>query len=384
MSPEQIELASYPSTYIWDGEYAEAKVLPALPEAPYLAHMTEQERQEALSFDAIATEDVNRAHIVDRAIKLRNDATRLKRETEGTVEEDLIIAREVQSLMDEIAARKALLKTRADDLKNIAIIYRTADAQFERMLPPGELKEDHMDDWVRRRVQRFNGFHVATDIDKTVTTTDAYLPYIPGSVDAENYMAAKPGNERDYFPLMFVRDWHEPIKDFADTLHRVGQRAPLRPGVREFFQTPDLPITITSANFMPFVTGVRSQLPQENIQGAYAVEIAAGSHRDDLSEREAYGLSQQRSIFATEKNLVVREVALTHVDRALIYIGDGGSDLNALDERVAFYFALRNGSFAKELKAAGAPFYEYDDFHDIQDKLIELGFIRPNQVIYQA
>ena len=226
-----------------------------------------------------------------------------------------------------------------------------------------------MDEWVLHRVAQFNGdIAIGSDVDKSLTQHADYLQYIPGSVQAENYMAHS-DHGRETFPLMFARYWREALTtSMADNFYLIGSHVPLREGVPEFFgltEQAEIPVSITSANFRPFVDGVMNHLPiVNNIYTTTAVEV------DDIT--------------ATDKSTVVRRLARNLSDRAFFYIGDGESDLPAMDEEarqvVACYFALEGSIFAKQLEAEGLPYYTYRDFRDITATLQRLGLL-PNHSI---
>lgn len=228
--------------------------------------------------------------------------------------------------------------------------YEAADRQFfaEQQATDGTLS---MDRRVELRLAAFRGAQVATDVDKTITTHADYLQMIPGSVQAENYMAHHE-HGRETFPLVFTRYWREAMNRLASNFFEIGANVPFRPGVEEFFrrtEAANVPVSVASANFRPLVDGVISGIHTTNIRQSYAVET------DDIR--------------ATDKSTVIQEIAMQLPDEALIYIGDGDSDEPATDPDasrvVAFYLALKGGSFARKLREKGLPFYEFETFHDV-------------------
>lgn len=213
------------------------------------------------------------------------------------------------------------------------------------------------------RLEEFKSVRGATDMDLTLTTTDEYLSMIPGSIQAENYMAHK-DHGRQKFPEVFVRYWREAIHILENNFKTIGRNIPFRPGVEKFshlMHNANLPLDIISANFWPLVRAVGERL--------------------NIDKDHTYAV-KQNDISVTDKAVVIAELAIQNPDVAMIFHGDGGSDEVATEppasDVTAFYFALRGGSFEKKLKAKGLLYFPYDSFEDVIQVYQTLGLLAPD------
>jgi len=239
--------------------------------------------------------------------------------------------------------------------------YRDA----EEHLPP----HASMDDRAAARINKDHfpdGLHVVSDLDNTMTEGSHYLlQAIPASAIAEPLLAQK---GREHFPRVFVETWQRALAQYPKLYARGGKEsyAPLRGGVDACFaylKHIGAKRSILSANFEPFVKGVLSRIPSvdRNVD-VFAVK------KDDIR--------------STDKGTYLQLLARQNPSRALIYIGDGASDLPSLEAQsvVACYFALEGSVFAQELAKAHIPHFTYRDFHDIQLKLVHMQQYQPQKV----
>lgn len=114
-------------------------------------------------------------------------------------------------------------------------------------------------------------------------------------------------------------------------------------------------MTVLSANMEPFVRGVMHKLRARDIK-----HIAV-TH-DDIS--------------ATRKDVWITKLALSKPNNPVIYIGDGSSDIVTLEASslVGVYFALKGSNFEQALKEKGLPHFTYNNFNDICDMVMKLGY----------
>ena len=182
------------------------------------------------------------------------------------------------------------------------------------------------------------------------------------SEDPENYLFRLiPANEladpimtehgRDILPLMHSLYWQPLLQENADHFYAAGQYTPLRKGVNEFMEFDDknrIPLTILSTGFVPFLRGAMSQL--------------TASEGIDL-----IGVTDN-SVWSSDKGTIVRDFAQSDKNRAVFFLGDGSTDVPALEAKdmIACYFALAGSSFERQLQKEGALYYPYQDFNDIQ------------------
>lgn len=353
--------------------------------------------------DLFHLEMIKRVHIVDNGIQRRDEMRRaqllLMHDLGVFGNEDFFNAEDVESLKvrfnghhQDVISHLILTKS---EKEKVDFIKRDAQVKSERIMTENARMIDHisalynaaeenvrnsniysMDDRVRARFSQFEAIQIVSDVDKTITDGDAitkgkgdgYLGALPASVQAEAYMAHQ-SHGRVTFPETFIAYWND-LLDHPYTkpvFHYVGEHIHIRPGVPEFLnKTMDkgIPVALLSAQFMPVIEGVKANLPAGSITDTYAVE--------------------QNNIFSTEKRAIVIKKATEiregeQAPRGVIYIGDGSSDLPAMEPEaqavVGVYFALEGGDFARELEQKGLPYYTYNTFTDIQNKLEELNLL---------
>lgn len=224
-------------------------------------------------------------------------------------------------------------------------------------------------DRVVARVNQFNSFAAVLDADGTITdpSKESRLPHSihrrpPGSGHKPNYLTELiPGSEvaepmletaegRNAFSKAFVKVWQPLLRDIPVGYYDAGTLAPLRDGVPEFFEYAHKEgdkIIMLTANFELTGRGILSQIP--HTQGIPVIGIT------------------ENSIIATAKEIVLFDKAHEEPNKALIYIGDGASDLPALKvkEYIACYFALDGSVLANALQKQGIPHFTYKNFHDV-------------------
>lgn len=214
---------------------------------------------------------------------------------------------------------------------------------------PGSSK---WDEWARTRIQQFpKGIVVNTDADLTLTLTADHLRLIPASRFLENMIAVEEQN-RNWFVIGFSRYSAEALENLPDNFKAIGTMIGLRPGIEDFFRQisgkKEILPTILSANFLPIIEGLASQLPCTNIR------IRAVT---------------PTNINSTVKDCEVLRIAIDHPDRAQIIQADGETDWAMLDDRsikvVVCCLALRGGKFEELAKTKNIPYYPYSDGFDM-------------------
>lgn len=233
----------------------------------------------------------------------------------------------------------------------LADTLRNADNPY---LPPSER--------IRQRLSAFSGTpRVGCDLDDTLSKgSHHYIPtHLPGSDKAEPWLTAL---GRDEFARVFVTIWQPFLhQERGAAIYREnGKHIPLRPGVPELFaywQQRGIDRTILSANFDPFVHGVLEQIGE------------------DAKGTEVFAVTKN-SILSTQKGDMLRHLAQLDPTRPFIYIGDGSSDLPAIEANsvIAGYMALEGGAFAQQLRHANIPHLTFKTGYNIKEhfaKLIE-------------
>lgn len=216
-----------------------------------------------------------------------------------------------------------------------------------------------MEERAARRI-RGKTLHVVSDFDGTITKDpEKYLTrLIPGSIVAEEYLHE---NGRESFPEIFPIAWAPSLDKDPATYREGGHQVELREGVNDLFKTMNekgTKVTVLSANHHAFVEGGLDQLPDSK-------DVQVMAIRPD-------------SILSTEKGGMLKFFAAEGGENeALVFIGDGASDLPTLDAKnvVSLYFALEGSTFAKQLEAKNATYFTYRDFKDIDVKLREIDAI---------
>jgi 2-hydroxy-3-keto-5-methylthiopentenyl-1-phosphate phosphatase len=221
---------------------------------------------------------------------------------------------------------------------------------------------------VRARLATASADVFITDLDGTVTKSgnlEFLMQHIPGSVYGEKLMQEE---GRAEFPLAHARHWRPMLKHAPQAFHEAGSHVVLREGTKETFAYLHLngaDVTVLSANFEPFVEGVMTQIPMSG-----EVKIIAVT---------------PNSILSTDKGTIIKHYAQEFNDKAVIFAGDGDSDIPAVGDKadleegnflpsdvVACYFALEGGGFAKQLAEKGLPYLTYRKYGDIAVQLSEL------------
>lgn len=265
---------------------------------------------------------------------------------------DLLNA-QVNQYQGEIDFAAAYLK----EPKNAEIlqIVRNKYVQADSQLPPGT----SMIDRVANRLSWFTGLQFSSDLDMTMTENTLYLKLLAHARQFENFMEL---NGRETLPFVMARYAKEALVQFGPLYEKIGRTVPLRPGVKEFFKlTHDLgiPVSILSANFRDIVSGCLEQIP-----------AGIRSHLLDVT-----GL-QTTSILASRKDITTAKRILFNPDFANFLCLDGLSDKYCLEGSAqgtsAAIFVLSGTEFAQHVKNSGEPYFEFNDFHQINQTLLQI------------
>lgn len=274
-----------------------------------------------------------------------------------------------EAILNQLDAKIRDRESRVFDEANYGTARETLEGRYEQA---DALPHTSQLERVRNRLAQFEGAAaLVSDVDLTITTKSVederdYLKrLIPGSVRAEEIMEEQ---GREVFPVVFVTIWQPYLQDpeGAKLFRTGGYFVPIRNGVEEFFsnaQATGTELRLISANFAPFIEGVIEKIP-----GNEAVTSIEAVTADDIT--------------ATQKGLIIEDYAKSDPNRPLIYIGDGESDIPAIDKDrytsvVAAYFALEGSEFADALAERNLPYFSYRDFNDINKTLQQLGVFSP-------
>lgn len=211
-----------------------------------------------------------------------------------------------------------------------------------------------MDERVRARLASApEGLSISSDLDGTITKDpNSYLiSHIPGSAIAEPLLEER---GRASFATVFAETWQPLLQDAPEHFFEGGKQVAIREGVGDTFKylnEINADVAIVSANFKPFVDGVLSNIPYTEDLKVIAVT--------------------PESIVSTDKGTVVKHLAQEKPDRAHVFIGDGSSDLPAIEasDVIACFFALEDTAFAMQLANRNLPHFTYRTFDDIRLKL---------------
>lgn len=266
-------------------------------------------------------------------------------------------------LSPEIRARSRVLKAGIIGLRwqveeVMAQVCLKAVRERQRQ---GELSAQR-NDWegqIATKIRQFEGIQVVSDLDNTITDHSKIKkegpvdPTLLGSALADSLI----GSDRRYFPEAFAAIWESLIRDYGNVFYEGGQNAPLRDGMGELLRSlagNQVRVSILSTNFLPFVAGCLDQIGVRQ-----SVIINAAKEGD---------------ITASAKGDMLKWLALTNPKKALLYFGDGATDLPTLEakEAVSGYFALEGSTFARELQENNIPHLTYRTGDDIRHALAQV------------
>lgn len=231
-----------------------------------------------------------------------------------------------------------------EELEQVATKYREADRESE-----GKSYEERL----AARMGKFKNVILVTDFDGSVTENPAeYLEHIPGSVHAEPLLAQHPEG-RHGFGDVFAQTWQPALEETPEAFHAPDAPVKITPGASDLFKMlkeESIPATVVSANFEPFV---RHHMGK--IEGTEDVEIHGITHD---------------SIVSSAKDAMLKFIAAKNPDSAVIFIGDGSSDEDAIEARdvVALYGARQGLGFQQKLESQAEPVehFTYNDYHDVK------------------
>ncbi len=236
---------------------------------------------------------------------------------------------------------------------------------------------NNMETRVGTRLVAFERPHIVMDYDNTITDHNKPLEKLSGFTSADpndqlitliplsaigEPLLKKIG--RDNFAEAYATTWQFLLRDEKgrQAFRLNGENAPIREGVGRFlaYAKKDMhaELTVVSANFEPFVMGGLDKIPEAEGINVFAV--------------------RENSIIPTAKGDLLAHLAQRDPKKALIYIGDGASDLPTLQAQdlVACYFALEGTEFENALKEEKLPHFAYRDFNDVTMKLEQINKMR--------
>lgn len=204
---------------------------------------------------------------------------------------------------------------------------------------------------IAKRLTQFKGpLVVITDADNTLSDhtglnkKNGIDPHLLGSAIADPYL----GKERENFPEAFVSVWQPLLREHAEIFAEGGKKTPLREGVNELgqFLADHTTTYVNSTNFEPYIKALLARITGGDTFIPHAVT------EDDFT--------------AIDKGNVIKLLALLHPESAIIYQGDGSSDLPTLEasDAVAGYLALEGSTFAQQLEERNIPHMTYRTSHD--------------------
>ncbi|MFH0943112.1 MAG: hypothetical protein V1810_02950 [Candidatus Beckwithbacteria bacterium] len=269
----------------------------------------------------------------------------------------------LEQMLGQVDAYKVGLKEArliATTPENLAILNTVgeknleADKQFFSQGGEQKSQTEQMIDRVAMRLLRFDGVQFSLDFDKTLTKADDYLNNLPHAMQFENFMKK---HGRGVLPYVMARYAREALLKLEDVYRTIGGTLEFRPGVEEFFEKTKalgIPLSIISANFRVIVTSCINQIPVEK--------------RDHLLD--IAGL-QNTDVTAIDKEVVTARRVITRPNLANLLSIDGLSDEGCLQGVAngisAGIFVLGGTKFVEEVKKTGQPYFEFADFHDVNN-----------------
>lgn len=269
-------------------------------------------------------------------------------------------AAEVDRLRAEVAEFEGSVITPEAmiERKKIAEKYQEADAATV-----GMTREEQ----VAARIAMFanGGIEIVSDYDNTITDesqirkVNGVKPGHPGAVVADEVLGKHKDalGFGDAYAGLYPPSFQRVAREFPEAFFENGRTTPLREGAPEFFQflkAADIPMLFASANLEYTIWGTLSRFP----------------HSEDV---RVWSITPD-SITAVAKGAVIATEAIENPEKAIVYMGDGESDVPSLEARdvVAAYFALEGSQFARDLEAAGVLYFTYESLTDVSDKLREI------------
>lgn len=213
-----------------------------------------------------------------------------------------------------------------------------------------------------RRKEFPGGVLMIFDVDKTVTDpVEDHFVDVPGVGKVDPYVLGGPwgesvlGPDRKYFPEAVAGVWQKMVKYYPEIFFYGGTNARIREGMQDLFTNlihNNIDISIVSANFLPFLEGVFS-----NIEGHEAVDI--------------YGITKD-SMNSASKGDMVRYLALKNPRKAIMFAGDGSSDEPVIEARdyITAPFALEGDTFDRRLSENGVEHFTFRTGRDIQQQIL--------------
>jgi len=229
-----------------------------------------------------------------------------------------------------------------------------------------EMKGKTPQERLQARMSKFpNGVVYVFDMDNTITDHSQQVKEMDGLVDphllGSKVLDPHIGENREYFPEAYAAGWQQLVKEHPKTFADGGRMATMREGMPDLLDKlsskENNRVTVLSSNFRPFVDVVMGKIPG--------------------SEKFRVLSLNEKSVVPTSKGDMLKHIALQNPDKALVYVGDGGSDIPTLEASgvVAGYFALEGSSFKQSLDKRGLVNFGYKKGQDIEGIM----FIKPNK-----
>jgi 2-hydroxy-3-keto-5-methylthiopentenyl-1-phosphate phosphatase len=208
------------------------------------------------------------------------------------------------------------------------------------------------------RFNQYSEIQIVCDMDNTITDHSKQPKqglvdhHLLGSAVFDPHL----GPDRKYFPEVFAAGWQKLVTNYPEVFAHGGKLAVFRDGMPELLeelsQNQNTHVIILTNNFKPYVKQVLSRIPG--------------------SEKFRSISITNNHILSTAKGDVLKVIAHKYPERALVYIGDGSSDIPTLSakEVVAGYCALKDSSFEKELRQNNLVHVSYNTGHDLKHILM--------------
>lgn len=268
-------------------------------------------------------------------------------------------------LREDISQLEAIIDSSEsrETLENIAVTYDAADTLTRNLVYKQRGEEPTKAEYLGGRIAAMGGnILVISDIDNTGTeervfrgkgedpTLNSLLPWSL-IFDKEMKMARDSSSnpeqaELDVFDATLATASGDIMANLKELFELGALATPIREGELEFHQQladSNVPVAFVSMGAEPSAL-VFAERFGYNTQGKPKAEVHAIS---------------PSSVRASRKRLLINLLSIQNKDKAVIYVGDGGSDVGAVDAadpatrsgaEIAGALALRNGSFAKGLE----------------------------------
>jgi len=271
----------------------------------------------------------------------------------------------LQALNDVIIRANQSLRVQAN-LERMRSLIHAADQQAEGA---------DLHTQVAARLAMFGGrIHHIFDYDNTISdyqgqsTHDMFRTKFPVSEWAELMLTANTP-DREIFNTLFAAGWQPAHKQYPELFEGAANLIPIREGADEYFEylgeSSGARATILSGSFEPFVSKSLDRIPHAKGIPVRAVPMNGPT------------------IASIRKGVVIEELVSQYPDEAIIYYGDGESDIPALEaqSQIALFVVLQGCKFHDAVVKEGALHIPFNNFTEVRLKMAHIQGLAQNRFL---